>query len=277
MNDHPAVIPRRVEFDLARVPKYWHSGSPFLSHFFTALSIVFPEGEKFFIDSVRHYEAQIEDSRTRAEVKAFIAQEAHHGYQHRLYNEWIESHDVHAQRVDALVGKVLRFLRKVFTPMSQLAITIALEHFTAVLANQALTNPKVRDGIHPDMKPLWTWHAMEETEHKAVCYDVYEQVGGGYWRRVFIMSRVMIGFPIGQLCLTFYLLGCDGFKIFNIADIARGLRFLYGQGGFIRSGFPELRAYFRRDFHPWNSDNRELIAEWHEEYGDHVATSAGAS
>jgi predicted metal-dependent hydrolase len=277
MNDHPAVIPRRVEFDLRNVPKYWHSGSPFLSHFFTALSIVFPEGEKFFIDSVRYYADQIGDPRTRSEVKAFISQEAHHGYQHRLYNEWIEGHGVRAQRVDVAVGKVLQFLRKVFTPMSQLAITIALEHFTAVLANQALTNPKVRDGIHPDMKPLWTWHAMEETEHKAVCFDAYQQVGGGYWRRVFIMSRVMIGFPLGQLFLTFYLLGSDGLRIFNLADIARGLRFLYGKGGFIRSVFPELRAYFRRDFHPWNCDNRELIAEWHAEYGDHVASAAGAS
>jgi len=76
MEDRPAIVPRRVRFDLSRVPKYWHSESPFLTYFFMSLSIVFPEGERFFIDSVRRYEDRITDPRTRAEVRAFIRQEA---------------------------------------------------------------------------------------------------------------------------------------------------------------------------------------------------------
>lgn len=277
MYDHPAVIPRRVKFDFSRVPRYWFKDSPFLTHFHTGLSLVFPEGEKFFIDSVRYFENEIADPAVRAEVKAFIAQEAQHGYQHRIYNEWIAKHGIRVDGVEERVGKILGFVRRVFPKKTQLAMTIALEHFTSILANQVLTNPKLTEGVHPDMKPLWLWHAMEETEHKAVCYDAYQQIDGGYWRRIGVMARVMIGFPLGQLLLAFYLLSRDGWKIFDLVDIARGLRFLYGKGGFIRSTFPEQRAYFRRDFHPWDCDNRRCIEEWQRDYGHHVLALPGAS
>jgi predicted metal-dependent hydrolase len=261
------VIPRQVTFDLNRAPRYWHSGSPFLTHFFTALSVVFPEGERFFIASVRHFESEIEDPRLRSEVRDFIRQEAQHGFQHRIYNAFIEEHGVHAKRVDAANGRIIRAFSKIFSPKTQLAITIALEHMTAILANQMLTNPKLSAGMHPDMKPLWLWHAMEETEHKAVCFDAYQAIDGGHFRRIFVMSRVMFGFPLGMLFLTFFLLARDGGKIFDLSDIGRGLRYLYGRDGFIRSVFPEIRAYFRRDFHPWDCANAHLVSEWSRDYG----------
>ena len=44
---------RRMNFDFNDVPEYWMNGSAGLTHFMTALSALFPAGEKFFIDSVR--------------------------------------------------------------------------------------------------------------------------------------------------------------------------------------------------------------------------------
>jgi predicted metal-dependent hydrolase len=266
------VTYRRVHFDLdEEVPVYWHSGDPGMTHLFTALSLLFPEGEKFFIDSVRHFEDAGLDPKTREEVREFVKQEAHHTYQHRIYNGLIAAHGLNLDRYEALLRRALGLVRKLLSHKTQLAITVALEHFTAVLANQILTNARLTDGMHPAVKPLWLWHAIEETEHKAVCFDVYEAIGGTYFRRVFVMSRVMFGFPLGMLMVTFYLLASDGRKIFDLADVARGLRYLYGRGGFIRSVFPEIRAYFRRDFHPWDCDNRELIDDWTTRYGQYVA------
>src|SRR3546814_18046149 len=36
----------------------WHNEGPHVSHFFNALSLFFPDGERFFIHAVRHYPAQ---------------------------------------------------------------------------------------------------------------------------------------------------------------------------------------------------------------------------
>jgi predicted metal-dependent hydrolase len=259
-----------MKFELDEsMPRYWHSDSPYITHFFTALSVVFPEGEKFFIDSVRNFEDQIEDPKTRHEVREFVKQEAHHTYQHRKYNSLVEAQGFDLKAYDRAVGRALRFFRKVLTEKAQLATTVALEHFTATLAHQLLTNPNVTDGMHPMVKPLWLWHAVEETEHKAVGWDVYEQVGGSYLTRMVTWARIVVGFPLGITIIQLSLLASDG-KLFDFADMRRGLRFVWGKGGVLRSILPELRAFFRRDFHPWQASNQNLIPAWTREYGRYV-------
>jgi hypothetical protein len=37
------------------IPRYWAYNDPFMTHFVGALSTFFPDGERFFIDSVRHF------------------------------------------------------------------------------------------------------------------------------------------------------------------------------------------------------------------------------
>ena len=107
------IVVRRVKFELSEsVPKYWHSGSPFLTHYFTALSIFFPGGEKFFIDSVRHFEGEVRDPTMRAEVRAFVQQEAHHTLQHRIYNELATRNGVPAQRYERWNDRALELARK---------------------------------------------------------------------------------------------------------------------------------------------------------------------
>lgn len=260
------IVVRRMRFALAaNVPRYWHSGSPFLTHYFTALSILFPGGERFFIDSVRHFEDQIDDPELRLQVRAFVQQEAHHTTQHQAYNEMASRRGIPAERCEKLIERVLRVVRRILSPKAQLAMTVCLEHFTAVFANQLLANPKITAGMHPDVKPLWLWHAVEETEHKAVAWDVYQRVCGSYWLRALVMARVMLGFPFAASVFQLVFLLADG-KLLGLRDMARGMRFLWGRGGFIRSVTPELMAFYRRDFHPWQLDNRRLIESRRDEY-----------
>ncbi len=264
---------RRMNFALDEtMPRYWHSDSPSITHFFTALSVVFPEGEKFFIDSVRNFEDQIEDPATRQEIREFVKQEAHHTFQHRLYNKIVEAQGFNVTAYDRAVARALRLFRRILSKKAQLATTLALKHFTATLANQLLTNPKITDGMHPMVKPLWLWHAVEETEHKAVGWDVYEQVGGSYLTRVMTWLRIVIGFPIGITFIQQSLLAADG-KLFDLADQRRGFRLIWGKGGVLRALLPELRAYSRRDFHPWQASNQDLIPDWTSEYGHLVVDS----
>ncbi len=263
---------RRMRFDLEEaVPRYWHGGDPEKTRLFTALSLLFPEGEKFFIDSVRHFEDADLDPKTREEVRAFVKQEAHHTHQHRLYNAAIAAQGLNVERYESLLRKGLNLARKLLSYKTQLAITVALEHFTAVLANQLLTNPQLTEGMDPAVRPLWLWHAVEETEHKAVCFDVYQQVGGKYWMRALVMLRILIGFPV-MISLFQLSLLASGPKVASLKVMWRSVRFIWGRDGFVRAVLPELKAYFRRDFHPWQVENQELIGTWTNENQRYVAS-----
>jgi predicted metal-dependent hydrolase len=41
------IQPRKPRFDLSDVPVFWNDGDPVLTRFFDALSIHFPDGERF--------------------------------------------------------------------------------------------------------------------------------------------------------------------------------------------------------------------------------------
>jgi hypothetical protein len=252
---------RRMHFDLEAAPRYWHSDSPYITHFFTAMSLLFPAGETFFIDSVRNFDAEITDPVLREQVKGFTGQEAQHSHHHRVYDRLMERGGVPVTRYEGWIESILRFVRRVAPFRVQLAATVTLEHFTAVFAHLLLSEPRFTEGMDENVRRLWLWHAVEETEHKAVAFDVYQQVSGGYWLRVLMMVRIMIGFPFGISVFQFLLLAGDG-KLFDLRDLVRGMRFVWGRGGFVRSVLPDLAAFYRRDFHPWQNDNRDLIAVW---------------
>ena len=266
----PAVPIRRMHFDLDIAPHYWHSDSPFLTHFFTAMSLFFPAGEKFFIDSVRNFEDEISDALLLEQLRGFIGQEAQHSHHHRLYDRFMTRSGVPVQRYEGWIERILQLVRRWVPKKAQLALTISLEHFTAVFANLLLTEPKFTEGMHPSVRPLWLWHAVEETEHKAVAYDVYQQVGGGHWLRALMMARVMFGFPFA-ISLFLLLLLIGDHQLGPVRDVARGVRFIWGKGGLFRSAIPDLMSFYRKDFHPWQKDNRELIAVWTQQYGQGMA------
>ena len=73
-----------------------------------------------------------------------------------------------------------------------------MEHFTATLAELVLTNEEIRDLMGDDaVRDLFVWHALEESEHKAVAFDVYKAVGGGERLRVWTMNFFRFGFVFG--------------------------------------------------------------------------------
>lgn len=257
----PAITVRRLpEGPNAATPRHWFDGLAFETHFFNALSSTFPEGERFFIQAVRHYAPQVEDPALQAQVKAFIGQEGQHSREHDGHMALLEAQGFTGlARANAVLHRICRFYLRVL-PRYSLAVTIAIEHVTAVFAHHLLGEPaRWLDRMHPDMQPLWRWHAVEETEHKAVAFDVYRATGGGEVLRALAMLHVMV-FMFAEFCgRHLYLLYVDG-VLGDAAGWRRGTRFLWGRGGLLRLAFRDLLAYLRPGFHPWQRDDRDLLA-----------------
>jgi len=253
------------------LPKYWYADSPSITHFFNALSAVFPDGEKYFIDAVRAFEDQLRDPKLVAQVREFTRQEGHHTHHHRQFNRLVQAMGVSMDYCAGVAQQILGSSRRDDSPLMQIAMTAAFEHFTALMGDWLLQSDAAGHcDIHPAAAPLWLWHAVEETEHKAVAHDVYKAAGGRYPLRAFAMLRVTAIFIPRLHQLQLRLLLEDPTPL-TAADVARCLRYLYGRGGFIRSLLPGYFRYFRRDFHPWHDDNSALIAAWEARYGEHVA------
>lgn len=241
----------------AHLPKHF-AGEAFQSAFLAAMSTVFPDGERFFIDAVRHYRGELQDPTLLAEVSAFIGQEAHHGREHEAFNEWLEEKGYPLSPVLERVRDGLNMARSNLSPKRQLAMTIALEHFTAIMAHQLLSNEALSEGMSPEIRQLFLWHAVEETEHKAVAYDVYQTVGGDYWTRVTTMFQITLLFWFNMMRITHEYLQSEGDA--GLARWLKGSWWLLGKPGALRRLIPDYLAWYRPGFHPWEQDNRELIA-----------------
>lgn len=274
-----ANIPvRRMDFEFDdTIPKYWFDNNPMLTMLLTGLSCVFPEGERMFMRAVRHYQDQITDPELQKEVRAFIGQEAHHGKEHQAFNDFMAKKDLPIARIEAFVKKAIAFEEKNLSKERMLAKTCALEHFTAMFAEMILENPQFLDGIDDRLKPLWLWHAIEESEHKAVAFDVYQKTVDNYWVRSSEMAVTTVMFSFFTGLHTVELMRASGEQR-NIKAIAQGLNKLLGKKGFFRGMLPHYLAYYRPDFHPNDRDSTQLrnkgLALLKSYLGDKIALAA---
>jgi predicted metal-dependent hydrolase len=266
------VVRRDIRFDLDTADlRSWHPEGLHVAHFFNALSIFFPEGEKFFIDSVRHYRDQIESPSLLDDVQGFVGQEAMHSREHRRYNAALERMGFPIAELEGRVKDYLETVRERTNPEERLAVTIALEHFTAIMAHTLLSDERLLADADPHLAAIWRWHAVEETEHKAVAYDVYRAaVGEGtraWVQRSVIMLIVTIDFWLRVLRYHFRLVRADG-ALGDLGGWWRLFRWLWLSPGGMRQLVRPWLAYFRRGFHPWQHDNSNHVERWKAAYAE---------
>ncbi|MGC1509587.1 metal-dependent hydrolase [Ketobacter sp. MCCC 1A13808] len=260
------VKPRHLDFGFPdELPRYWFDDNPYMTHFLNALSSVFPEGERFFIETVRFYMDQIEDPELLQDIRGFIGQEAHHGKQHEAFNNLIEKQGYPINRFGRFIKKRLAMTRDFMKPDERLGITIALEHFTAILAHQALADPAFTEKAPKEFRDLILWHAIEETEHKAVAFDVFQKVSGNTSLRRKVMLRTSFFFWLHIFALQMVLLWKDGMPIRPL-KMAETINFMIGKPGLLRKIGRDYLDYYKADFHPWQHDNRNLISNWKQRF-----------
>ncbi len=244
-------------------------GRPGETIFLAILSLMFPEGEQFFVDSVHHYRTRIGDPVLTKQVRSFIGQEAQHSLQHKKYNEKLAQGLLPLGPVNKAIGWGFAATRSVLPARTQLAGTAAAEHMTAMLAEQVLNNPAVTEGADPVHKALWMWHAVEETEHKAVAFDVYRSIGGGYLHRVLVMAALTLFTVPGLAAAMIVLMAKEG-HLFSGKAWGSFFRWSLGKRGLIRRALPTYFDYYRPGFHPWDHDNSGDVAVWKAAYGASV-------
>ncbi|MBI2706280.1 MAG: metal-dependent hydrolase [Actinobacteria bacterium] len=259
---------RRISFEesLHDLPKHFAAGDDLImSHLVASLSAVFPDGEDFFVRSVRHYRSEITDPELKRQVAGFIGQESIHGREHRALNGRLDALGYPSKRAERVVRRVLTTRERMLSPENNLAVTAALEHFTATLAELTLTDETMRNLIdHQTVRELFVWHALEESEHKAVAFDVYRAVGGRERTRVMTMKVIRIAFVVATVVqMMLSLLGDRA--TYRPGRLRRSWRH-FKQTPFMQPELWErLRDYDRPGFHPDDRDTTELVAKWREE------------
>lgn len=234
------------------------------THFMNTLSMLFPVGERFFIDSVRHYRdaGVVTDDKLLEEIRAFIGQEAMHGREHEDYNDAYAAAGYAVKGPEKFVYELLEAIKKL-PPSFRLGATIALEHYTAILANALLENPEIIEGAEPNFAAIWNWHALEETEHKAVAFDVFtaafkDKPLRGYATRVSTM--VLATVILWSIFTPVYLRNvAKSGKALDRKDWRGGLRNLFGKHGALSTSFRAYLDYYKPGFHPWDHDNRHFL------------------
>jgi len=258
------VPPRNMVFDHGAVDDRYpfFNGNPLASLMFVVFSGIFPAGERFFVDTVRAFRDRIDDPVLKAQVSGFIGQEALHGREHERLNQVFASRGIAVDVPDRYVRWSLRQLKRL-PARQQLACTILMEHFTAHLAEQWLTDETFKATSDPETMKLWLWHAVEELEHKAVAYDVFEAVGGTRAERAAAGVLVLGVLLPGVVASWGVLLAKEG-RLTDVRGNLRGLGFLFGRRGFLTGVARQLPAFFTRRFHPAQHDTRALEAAWRE-------------
>jgi uncharacterized protein len=262
-----ATVPVRVmEFDkwVSGLPKYFASdGDIAMSHVLTVLSSTFPEGEKFFVRSVAAARDEIKDPQLLADVDGFIGQEEMHGREHHVLNERLAAYGYPTRGIDRYVRGLYWVRERIQSKKVNLAFTAALEHYTATLAELLLTDDEARKAVgQPGARDILTWHALEESEHKAVAFDVYKAVGGSETMRIFVMCLTDLLFILETGIMFLVSVAKDRDARRHPATLLRSLVRLP------QSPFMSFRAvrilaeYHRRGFHPNDRDTRALIADW---------------
>jgi predicted metal-dependent hydrolase len=199
------IVPRNVTFNWDSTELHWLKDDAFSSHAVNEFSYLLTQGEKFFCRVFREALPLVKDEKLRADVQAFIKQEATHSRAHHdSIEEYLKRLGIAGgefERNNALLFDQLlpaepfgrkppRWLQRQWLVMRVGAVA-AIEHFTCALGVYILEADWEGSGADPTMADLFRWHSAEEIEHRTVAYDLYRHLGGTWPLRTLLMLLAM--------------------------------------------------------------------------------------
>lgn len=246
------VVRSNLDFKLSEIPRYWFGGDPFLTRMFDALSLTFPDGERYFIQSVRLFRDQIKDPDLQKRVADFIRQEAQHGIAHDKMNNMMREQGMPVDQFIQRLNYMMNYDLKNRSPEYNIAVTAAAEHLTALMAETFYGQKDTLRNAYPFVRAMFAWHAIEEMEHRDVAFDVMKDVAKTpEWLRQYtllITTFLMFGFTIYRANV---MLKHDGFSPLQRLQMnIRGLPWFFGKKGTLTRMGKQYRDWFKKDFHP---------------------------
>lgn len=256
-----AIPVRHIQFKFPdNFPKYFAFSNPTATALFVVLSNIFPDGERFFVESLRNFRDDIRDPQLKQEIRGFIGQEAMHAREHERFNQALKQLGFDIETPQRYIKHALNILRKL-PKDQQLACTVLMEHFTAHLATQWLSHEPLAKLSDPHTMVIWQWHALEELEHKAVSFEVYQQAcnDSRLKRYVAFASTLMVLTPavLGALFVVAYKDQCHK----NMPSVREGVGLIID---FIVPAIRQMPDFLSKNFNPLNDDTQALETEWHE-------------
>lgn len=270
------VVREKLDFQLDNsIPKYWFNNDPFLTRFWGGVCATFPEGERYFISSLRPFRDQVTDPELQQEIKDFMHQEGQHGVVHTEFNQILQEHGMPIDKLVNYQHKMFNLLLGFFSAKYNLAVTAACEHITALMMECFFDKKETMESVDYRVRAMLAWHSIEEVEHKAVAFDVMNEVKVSYLTRVSAMLFLILFFTIDSLRMTNHFLKADGFSfVQRMKMIWAGLGKLFGSNGMLAPMGKSFMKYFRRDFHPWQQPTLAHYQVWQDMYeqtGDPIA------
>ncbi|MBD8877940.1 metal-dependent hydrolase [Roseibium polysiphoniae] len=264
---HKDIIPRDIHFGISKAAqRHWFDNDLQKTAIIDCFSVALPEGERFFIRSLTHYASKLSDKELTAEIKGYSVQEAFHTREHLDYNNSLKALGYDVDKMEANLCATLKTIK---SPMIRLAVTCAIEHFTAVFSFAVLRHPEVFEGADIRYRRLWTWHALEELEHMAVAIDVFKDASRDMpaWKRYFLRTGAING-----VAVTFLINYLRNVGLYARADGEKtGIRFwtrfwwlLIVKPGFARFSLLAFLKYYLPGYDPAKERDEKLIDKWRE-------------
>lgn len=271
MASYPQVRRIRFSYPSGSLHRHYVQGDLVMSHAVSVLSAIFPPGEDYFVRSVRHFADRVTDPVLKEQVAGFIGQEVTHGREHRELNRRLQEMGYPTRRLAAYTKGSLLRLERIAPPIARLAHTAALEHYTAVVAETLLSKPEAQALLgENEVRNVLLWHALEESEHKAVAFDVFRAVGGSERRRrigLYMASFGLLSTVVVGTVLSMFLTDRSAY---NPVRLVRSLLRLRHNPFLQRDVLARVLDYRREGFHPDDHDASALVARWSEElFGEH--------
>ena len=265
--DLPSIPVRKLDLAFEGDDANWVSDNQVITWYFNALSASFPGAEGLFIRVAYKQAKKIKDPALQSRVRGFIGQEAQHSKQHNYMNRWLAELGFPMESMVGLTNTRVGELENRLSQTQAVALVAALEHYTAVVARFFLKQPELLASSPEAARVALTWHAIEEIEHKAICFDLYQETIGDEKERRKAMVMATWGFTKMTLrSLYRQARAADTLPSWN--DIKGGAAFFFGQQGLVPMLAAEIRQYMKPDFHPNQHDDSALIDDWRQKYPD---------
>ena len=185
--DQPQIIVRAIPFSFEEsIDPVWHPDRPEWSHMVNGASLTMPYLEPFLIKTVREALKNASNKELKDDVHGFMAQEGHHFKNHRRYNDILKSGSYpQLTEVEAAMDADFKRLQSKSLRW-RVAYTAGFETMTMGITEFLIKDRRdLFKNADPSVSSLVLWHMVEETEHKNVAFDLYQDLYGSYWPRAY--------------------------------------------------------------------------------------------